>query len=219
MNMHVIMAVLSLTMLVWAGPASAQATHTASVSVHRDLRQLTQKEVRKILADASHALKTNPAFACPVTFKLKGPVGRFGSKKQPKVILTEAQRDAVHAVDAEKDATFQIKVVEAIGFCTAEASYNGCAWPANLPSIIVVHPDKHKDNDGQPVTGYPDHLLWPHEFGHLTGLSHRDAADLDSLMTGCPLTTASVKVTEYECGCLLSGPEGCGNPKRKSCPQ
>jgi hypothetical protein len=31
--MHIIMAVLSLALLIGAGPASAQATHTATVSV------------------------------------------------------------------------------------------------------------------------------------------------------------------------------------------
>jgi len=228
--MRIIMAVFSLALLNWAGPASAQATYTATVSVHSDLPPLDSGQVTKIMAAAANVLKTDSdGQTCAVTFELKGPVGSFGSKTEPKVIKTEAQRDAVHKVDSEKkDAIFHIKVVEAIYFCTPpqpdapKPSFNGCAWPTDLPSIIVVHPAKHKDTNGHPIPKFPDHLLWVHEFGHLTGLPHRDKPDVAWLMTGCPITPKSVNVTEHECYCLRNGLDKCGKrPEQKyiTCPK
>jgi hypothetical protein len=212
MSMHIIMAVLSLALLIGAGPASAQATHTATVSVHRDLRPLSTAGARTILIVASNVLKITPGgHTCPVAFKLKGPVGQFGSETTPKVVQTPAHRDAVHMVDSDKKTTFHIKVVEKIEFCTASSTYTGCAWPTDLPSIIVVHPDKLGD-------AYPNHLLWVHEFGHLTGRSHRDDPNRTWLMTACGVTAKSVKVTKRECSCLYGGPEKCGNPIPKGCP-
>jgi hypothetical protein len=100
--MHIIMAVLSLALLAWAEPASAHTTITASVSRHRGVPPLTAQQVRTILADASQALQTNPGFACPVRFKLRGRVAAFGSAQSPstdptpKNIQTEQQKNAVH---------------------------------------------------------------------------------------------------------------------------
>src|SRR5262245_66281118 len=101
MGMHIMMAVLSLAMLIWAQPASAAmstaiptATHTATVSVHHDLRPLTSFEVRTILITASNVLKISPGGqTCPAAFKLERPVGTFGSATTPAVIQTQAHRD------------------------------------------------------------------------------------------------------------------------------
>jgi len=226
--MHIIMAVLSLALLIWAGPASAQATITASVSVHKSLPQLSKQEVRKILHDASHAPRTNGGHACVVGFKLKGKIGQFGSAvpndpndPTPAVIANEKQKDAVHTVDSKRHVRFHIKIVEAINFCIPPGgpglSFNGCAFHAQHRSIIVVHPAKHRDANGQPVPNFPDHVLWAHEYGHLTGLSHRTTAAPQALMTGCSVTPTSVQVTKKECRCLRLGPRGCGFPTPGPC--
>jgi hypothetical protein len=222
MNMHIVMAVLSLALLIWAGPASAQARITASVSIHKTLPPLSRQEVRKILHDASHAPRKGNGQACVVPFKLKGNIGRFGSAvasdpndPTPAIIANEKQKDAVHMVDSQKHARFHIKIVEAINFCIPPgapgASFNGCAFHAQHRSIIVVHPAKHG------VANFPDHVLWAHEYGHLTGLSHRTMAAPQALMTGCSVTPTSVQVTNKECRCLRLGPRGCGFPTPRPC--
>jgi hypothetical protein len=69
---------------------------------------------------------------------------------------------------------------------------------------------------------YPDHLLWAHEFGHLTGLGHRESSDeagapehdQDALMTRCdlasqfptPAAQSKAQVSKDECRSLRAGP-------------
>jgi hypothetical protein len=221
MKMQIIMAVLSLALLMWAETASAQKTYSASVSVHHTLPELTADQVKKILTDASKLLQKDPRHSetdddvkCNVTFTLKGAVGTFGAEDTP-AIVGRSDLDAVHRVRSGADGDFHVKVVNKIlNFCRfpGSAGFNGCAFPPNFRSIIVVHPKMHIDRLGRPLATFPDHRLWAHEFGHLTGLGHRD--DLRALMTSCPLDEqfselpddAQVQVTRDECSCLQWGP-------------
>jgi hypothetical protein len=108
-----------------------------------------------------------------------------------------------------------VKVVDQIRHCVGPrpyAGYQGCAYPNDFRSFIVVHPSRHLNQ------GYPAHLLWAHEFGHLTGLQHRDGPL--ALMTRCPLKVMfskvpdnRVQVTRDECRCLMSGPGACPLPE------
>jgi len=212
---------LSLALLMWVGAASAQQTYSLSVSRHRAVPALSDGEVKRILADASRMLQKNPRHdggddvACDVTFTLKGSVGTFASPNTP--VVDRDNIDAVHRVDANVTGVdFHVKVVKEINFCRPDLPaepFVGCSFsPPDFRSMIVVHPKLHKDAQGRPLSRYPDHLLWAHEFGHLTGSGHRDDDQL-ALMTRCPLNTqflnisdARVRVNSEECRRLLAGP-------------
>ena len=212
---------LSLALLMWVEAASAQQTYSLSVSRHRAVPALSDGEVRRILADASRMLQKNPRHdgdddvACNVTLTLKGSVGTFASPNTP--VVDRDNIDAVHRVDANvAGVDFHVKVVKEINFCRPDLPaepFVGCSFsPPDFRSMIVVHPKLHKDAQGRPLSRYPDHLLWAHEFGHLTGSGHRDDDQL-ALMTRCPLNTqflnisdARVRVNSDECRRLLAGP-------------
>jgi hypothetical protein len=223
--MQIIKAAAFLAVAMWAGAASAQKTYSLSVSVHDSLQPLSEVDVRAVLSDASRTLQkdanhvdTDGDVACNVAFALKGPIRRFGSPDTP-AIVDESHIEAIHRVDADVgDVDFHVKVVKEIKFCRQgpPSEFHGCSFPSRFRSIIVVH---------QP--GFPDHLLWPHEFGHLTGLPHRIepgvAASLGqphALMTPCGtgrLSNTSVQVNRAECDSLLSGPKSF-NPPLVTCP-
>jgi hypothetical protein len=232
MEMQIIMAILSLTLLLWAEAACAQsATYSASVSVHKDLMSsdpLTENEVSEILDKASKMLKKSAghADACNVALKLKGPVRTFKSHDTPAKVGKD-DLDALHRVDADVPGVdFHVKIVEEIAeFCRFPGTrFAGCSFPPTFRSMIVVHPAKHIDRHSSPdhlqfmpKGTFPDHVLWAHEFGHLAGLGHRDERDPDGqkhgLMTPCRLDAQfphdaldQVKVSREECSCLLSGP-------------
>ena len=219
--MRVSAGLLSLALLMWVEAASAQQTYSLSVSRHRAVPALSDGDVRRILADASRMLQKNPRHdgdddvACNVTLTLKGSVGTFASPNTP--VVDRDNIDAVHRVDANvAGVDFHVKVVEEINFCRPDLPaepFVGCSFsPPDFRSMIVVHPKLHKDAQGRPLSRYPDHLLWAHEFGHLTGSGHRDDDQL-ALMTRCPLNTqflnisdARVRVNSDECRRLLAGP-------------
>jgi hypothetical protein len=240
MKLQIIMAILCLALLMWVDAASAQSTYSLSVSRHDDTPELSAADVRVILEDASKMLQKNAGHvdtdndhACNVTFTLKGPIGNFASTKGPAVIETEHDRDAVHKVVSNVGGVnVHVKVVNEIKFCRPGAGhFAGCSFPIEFHSIIVVHPKKHRNPDnfsGPPLDKYPDHLLWVHEFGHLTGLGHRlghqNPEDRRALMTGCPLNKvfsdvpdARVQVNRRECGCLRSGLGSCELPPPHGC--
>jgi hypothetical protein len=237
MKMQIITAILSIALLFWIDAASAQSTYSVSVSIHTRLPQLTEDEIKGLLDKASKMLQKNSghvdtpdSVACNVAFILKGPVRTFGSpdphgSPDTPEMVDEDHVDTVHRVDSDVDADFHVKVVNRItNFCRVPypMGFNGCSFPPNFRSIIVVHPETHADlanpSSNLPKGAYPDHLLWAHEFGHLTGLGHRD--EPRALMTPCNLGKQfhhvpddRVQVTPDECRCLLSGLGSCPLPR------
>jgi hypothetical protein len=217
MSMKIIMITLSAALLMLVNEASPQSTYSVSVSRHANIPELSEQRVHQLLEDASKTLRKDSVdngdadVACDVTFTLKGPVRTFGSVDTPPNIVDEQHRDAVHRVDSDiADVDFHIKVVNEINFCRPGAgSFNGCAFPVEFRSIMVVLP---RDD-------FPDHLLWAHEFGHLTGLTHRHSKC--ALMTSCGVaalaSVARVRVTKEECRCLRGGPGHCPLPAAVSC--
>jgi hypothetical protein len=211
MRMQIIMAILSVALLMLIDQASAQSTYSVSVSRDANVPELNEEQVRKILEGASKMLqksfvnKGGADVACDVTFTLKGPVRTFGTVGTSPNIVDAQHRDAVHKVDSDiTDVDFHVKVVEKIEFCRPGAgSFNGCAFPIEFRSIIVVSPGE-----------LPDHLLWAHEFGHLTGLGHRNSKC--ALMTACTVadlaSVTRVRVNQKECGCLRGGLGYCPLP-------
>jgi hypothetical protein len=222
MTMRIIAGVLSLAVLMWVEAATAQkSTYLLSVSRHRDAPPLSDGEVKRILADASRMLQKNPRHnddddvVCNVTFTLKGSVGTFASPDTP--VVDSDNITAVHRVDSNvAGVDFRVKVVKQINFCRPDLPaqpFVGCSFSEpDFRSMILVHPKLHTDPQGRILRNYPDHLLWAHEFGHLTGLGHRDDDPL-ALMTRCPLnmqffnvSDAGVRVNSQECRRLLAGP-------------
>jgi hypothetical protein len=221
MTMRTSATLLSLALLMWVEAASAQQTYSLSVSRHTAVPLLSDGDVKRILADASRMLRKDSTrnddkdVACNVTLTLKGSVGTFASPNTP--VVDRDNIDAVHRVDANVTGVdFHVKVVKEINFCRPDLPaepFVGCSFsPPDFRSMIVVHPKLHKDAQGRPLSRYPDHLLWAHEFGHLTGSGHRDDDQL-ALMTRCPLNTqflnisdARVRVNSEECRRLLAGP-------------
>jgi hypothetical protein len=214
--MRMIASILSLAVLTWVEPATAQSTYSVSVTRHsdRDVPDLNESQVKAILARASHMLRKDSTrndddVSCDVTFTLKGQVGTFASPKTPVV-----DQDNIGAFlnSNVAGADFHVKIVKEIKFCRPglpAGSFAGCSFsPPDFRSMVLVHPDLLEDAHGR----YPDHLLWAHEFGHLTGLPHRDDDEL-ALMTRCDLRTqfsnvsdARVRVNARECRKLLAGP-------------
>jgi hypothetical protein len=225
MKMYRRVAILSLALLICADWAHAQSSsYSASVTFHSGLRQrpLTEDQVTKILADASKMLQMDPDkdgdVKCDVTLTLKGPVRTFNDppkmrRGQTLAVVTKDNIDAVHKVDSDVTGVdFHIKVVKEIDFCRAglpPVRSVGCSFsPPDFRSMIIVHPAIYKG---------PDRLLWAHEFGHITGLGHRDD-DPNAVMTRCPLQSqfsgipdSRVHVSRDECTHLLAGP-GHGSP-------
>jgi hypothetical protein len=244
--MRMIAVILSLGLLMSIEGACAQntrsKTYSVSVSVHSGLPKLTEDQIKEILANASKMLQKpghvdQPGnVACKITFALKGPVRNFSS---PPAKVRMRDLDAVHRIDSDvSDVDFHVQVVEKINeYCRFPDStisstnpdglgFAGCSFPPNFRSIIVTHPATHTDprNPSQNLAAgtFPDHVLWAHEFGHLTGLGHRGGTDQNALMTACPLNVQfpanaveEVQVSQQDCDCLMSGP---GFGQNGSCP-
>jgi len=223
--MPIIMALVSLALLMWAAPANAQKTYAVSVSVHKDLPELTVDDVQKILVDASRILQKGPDHkdwdddvACNVAFTLHGPIGTFDPPR--KDVRGDLDIKALHSVNSGvAGVDFYVKVVEKIHFCRGlhGSNMNGCSFPPGGRTIVVVHPKLHKDTEGHPIADYPNHVLWAHEFGHLVGLGHRISKR--SLMKCGGVTGVSVRVNRHECRCLLvgPGPSSCQLPPAQWC--
>ena len=209
-------AIVCLGPLMWVDPASAQRTYSLTVSRHPDVA-ISEAKVDEILAEASKVLQKNPGHvdtrdnvACNVTFRRNGPVRTFASPTAPKIIDSPEERNAVHRENAD------VKVVQKINFCRGDpGEFAGCAWPPRagrrLISMIVVR------NPPAGVRGAG--ILWAHEFGHRTGLRHRN--EHLALMTICDLRTDQVQVRRRECDCFLSGPRTCTrrDPRHLQCDQ
>jgi hypothetical protein len=221
MTMRIVAGILSLAALMWSEVATAQKTYSLSVSRHTAV-PLSEDEVKGILDRASQVLQSSSHPDCNVTFTLKGPIRKFPPPDVPfpapdEPIVTMDNIKAVHRVDSKvADVDFRVKIVKEIRFCRPDirhphGQFDGCSFfPDDSRSIIVVHPKFHKDPHnlhGDPLRNYPDHLLWAHEFGHLTGLKHRRARF--ALMTPCSLTEVPdnrVRITARECRKFRSGP-------------
>jgi hypothetical protein len=203
--MRTAIALTCLALLVGVNEARAQATHSLSVSRHVSV-PFNESQVDDILTAASKILHT--AGACDVTLKRVGPIQTFTSPNRDGVIRknNQSDRDAVHRVNFDSSVV-NVKIVNVIDFCIPNIppTFRGCSFPTTFKSIIV--------EAGRPV---PE-LVWPHEFGHQTGLWHRGldgqtvdkATGLTALMSPCPLGADNVQLNQDECTCLKQGQGAC----------
>jgi hypothetical protein len=205
-----IIAIIWLALLIGITSASAQVTYSLKVSRHPSV-SFSDQQVDQILADASKMLQKDPHHAdatnnvaCNVTLQRVGPV-QVLSANAPAVIKNQSDRDAVHRENPDSDPNvISVKIVKKIEFCRPQQgnSFVGCSWPHSFHSIIVVADQKSPK------------LVWPHEFGHHTGLWHRKGLN-NALMSPCTLKATNVQVTKSECSCLLAGPGGCKTSEPK----
>jgi hypothetical protein len=193
---------LLLGLLPWLDPASAQQEHSLTVSIHQAVRHApSRQDIEQILQRASNLLKSNESDVqndCDVTFKLK-ELNTFSSA--PAHIRNADDLEKVHSVDAD------VKIVQTITFCKNEnrpAGFWGCAWrPEGRPKTVIV---------ANTVPPNLRHIVWTHEYGHTTGLEHRErdnSKPLDPLMTACGIESFTVLVNKYECDCIRAGPRMC----------
>lgn len=192
-----IIAIIWLALLIAITSASAQATYSLKVSRHPSV-SFSEQKVDQILADASKMLQKS----CNVTLQRLGPVQVLPANV-PADIKNESDRDAVHKENPDSDPhVISLKIVKKIEFCRPQQgnSFVGCSWPHSFHSIIVIADQQHPE------------LVWPHEFGHQTGLWHRKGLN-KALMSPCSLKASNVQVTQSECHCLLAGPGGCNTPE------
>ena len=195
--MRIFTAILLLGLPWWVAPAGAQTMHSLTVSIHEGVTpKLGASDVKGILAAASRLLQTKDDaqdVSCNVGFALKGEVGTFTSA--PAVINTAADLEAVHSVPAD------VKVVQTIKYCVgkfSEEGFLGCAWrPEGRPKTVIV---ASLVGDGMAP------LVWAHEYGHTTGLLHRQDKNGFALMTPCAIQAFSRHVDQVECDHFIAGP-------------
>jgi hypothetical protein len=188
------LAILLLGLLSWSDPASAQKLkmYPLTVSIHATMSAgLAQNDVEQVLKLASDLLQQSPN-NCGVGFKLNGPITTFTSA--PAVINTADDLEAVHRVPAD------VKVVQGINFCVQghQTGLVGCSWrPKNRPKTVIVTTQ---------MLGFGiEPVLLAHEFGHTTGLLHRND-EREALMTPCGLDAFNRHINQDECRHFLAGP-------------
>jgi hypothetical protein len=188
-------AILLLGLLLLVDPASAGnlKIYPLTVSIHAEVNPApTQDAIEQVLKLASDLMQQAPN-NCGIGFKLKGPITTFTSA--PASINDAAGLEAVHRVPAT------VKIVKEINFCIngQQNGLVGCSWrPYNRPKTVIVT-TRMMGVGIEPV-------LFAHEFGHVTGLLHRNDRDGEALMTPCGLEAFNRHINKDECRHLLAGP-------------
>jgi len=200
-------AILLLSVLLWVepastqvAPASAQKKHSLTVRIHTGVTHpLTPADVKVILDKASDILNSDDNRNCNVKFELEGPIQPFTSAP----ITDDRTLEAVHQVPAD------VKIVPSIAFCPVgsppPSHVLGCSFrPADqrhrtmIVSTLMVGPVG--------PTGGRHRNLWAHEFGHTTGLPHRDDVNDLVLMTQNEIFPFHTHINKNECDHFRAGP-------------
>jgi hypothetical protein len=211
--MKIIIAILCVGLAMWVGPADAQDTKTfrLTVGLHTAVDQNYKNKIDQIFEAASRVLKK-----CDVVLMQKGDVGTFRSPNSQGEVSGARERDAVHREN------FDVKVVKSMSFCrtrqqSALMGIAGCAWdptpnrtpevPQHKSIIVAEHKSIFVAEMDIPFAG----RILAHEFGHYTGLPHRD--DAKALMVTCKAGEAeNVQINTTECMCFRAGRAACVLP-------
>jgi hypothetical protein len=188
-------AILLLGLLLLVDPASADKLkiYPLTVSIHAEVNPPpTPDAIEQVLKLASDLLQQAPN-SCGVGFKLRGPITTFTSA--PASINDAAALEAVHRVPAD------VKIVKEVNFCIngPQNGLVGCSWRPNGRPKTVIVTTRMMGVGIEPV-------LFAHEFGHVTGLLHRNDADGEALMTPCGLEAFNRHVNKDECRHFRAGP-------------
>jgi hypothetical protein len=166
------------------------ATQFVTIRRHPDI-SFTNVQADKVLKDASTVLQVDDDgagagdIACNVKLSRTMDVRDFASDA-PSAVNSAADGAAVHAEDSF------VKIVDSITSCGGiKGSYAGCTKTPGR-SMIVVASENGLD------------IVWAHEFGHATGLQHRNAPK--AVMTGAPLASDQKYLNQKECDSYINGP-------------
>jgi hypothetical protein len=200
MRLKAFISVLAVTTLVLAQTATAQQQRSMSqlrtaqnndapaaasaprflitVGQHNAIpTPISDTEVDKIL-DSLSSLFAHENPACRASFVRDGPISKFDNKKYPFAINSETDFNKFKADPPS------LKIVGEINWCSGLGiGIIGCSSTPG-PAWTVVR-----------YTPVIEHLLWAHEFGHTTGLIHRDVPN------------ALMRPTLYESDTEINGDE------------
>jgi hypothetical protein len=178
-------------LLLSSGAYAQSATQFVTIRRHSSL-SMSNAQADKILRDASVVLQVDDDFAvgtgdiaCDVTLSRVQDVRNFATSA-PASVNSSADYVAVSAEDSF------VKVVDTITFCGGRfGTFAGCTTTPGRNMVVEE-------------TGANRDIVWAHEFGHATGLQHRNAPK--ALMTSVPLASDQRYVNQTECDSFKAGP-------------
>ena len=133
--MRTAIALTCLALLVGVNQATAQATHSLSVSRHVSVT-FSESQVDNILAAASKMLqKTGSPGACDVTLKRIGPIQTFTAHNPEAIIRNTTDRDAVQRVNFDS-SVINVKIVKNR---ILSSSNKGFSWMRMAKKIPLNH--------------------------------------------------------------------------------
>lgn len=153
-----------------------------SIQRHTNAPSFSNSEADSILSDATNILTTQDSgddVACPTRMKRTGSVTTFTAG--------DGTLDTNADMGVLPDG---INLVQAINYCGGlSPNIIGCA---NLPGtkMAVVRYDSNKEG-----------IIWAHEYGHNTGLSHRSG---DNYLMNGYITTSMRSINQTECDSFLN---------------
>jgi len=177
---------LVLIQLCTAAPLVVQ---NLTVCLHgtTSLTAVEAQAAMKVAGDVLQKSDFTGDIACPVSFKLSGPVAGSSDRSQKRI----KNDDDLKNICGQPGYAH---IVDAIDYCGKDAPALGCSR-ANPPCMVVVraYSSDFPDDEG---------ILWAHEYGHTKGLVHRDPDDETAVMNQY-IGVTERGVNQTECNAYL----------------